>query len=345
MTVSLEAAVVPLDVGELLRDAGTRVVVLGASRDENAKVTLLLTPRGADRPTLAVKTATTSVAAKAVLAEASVLRELAQRDLAELQGTIPRVLDVVSSGGHPALVCEVLPGVPMSVDYHRWRHTSTPARVRADLDVVTGWLARWQELTGGPAAPVTWPAQLYVGLRARYAGHAQLPAALAVVCRAADLLADQETPRVAVHGDLWVGNVLRHGSGASATVSGVVDWEAGSAVGEPLRDLARLVLSYALYLDRHTRPGHRVDGHPGLRADRWGAGVTYALDGAGWFPTLAQEVLRAGLRRLGLDPRLWRAVAVAGLAEVAATADDPDFARHHLGLLLTQTQHVMEVPR
>jgi aminoglycoside phosphotransferase (APT) family kinase protein len=131
-----------------------------------------------------------------------------------------------------------------------------------------------------------------------------------------------------VHGDLWFGNVL-----AAGHVTGVVDWEAGAVRGDPVRDLARFVLAYALYLDRHTPPGRRVRGHPGLRAGHWGAGVAYAIDGTGWFPDLARGFLDQGLRRLGLPGALWRDVALAGLADVAATADHAAFALAHLRLL------------
>ena len=62
-----------------------------------------------------------------------------------------------------------------------------------------------------------------------------------------------------MHGDYWPGNLLLH----RGRVSGVVDWEAGALAGEPLRDVVRFVLSYALYLDRHTRAGR-----PGRRAIR-----------------------------------------------------------------------------
>jgi hypothetical protein len=90
---------------------------------------------------------------------------------------------------------------------------------------------------------------------------------------------------------------------------------------------------YALYLDRRTRRGRRVAGHPGLVAGTWGAGVEYALTGAGWFPEAFRGFLRDGLQRLGASPESWRDAAVAGIAEVAAVTDDRGFARSHLELL------------
>jgi hypothetical protein len=73
-----------------------------------------------------------------------------------------------------------------------------------------------------------------------------------------------------------------------------------------------------------------VTGHPGLRADRWGAGVEYAIDGAGWYPDLVRSFVMTGLERLSVSPSCWRDVLLADLATTAATADHDDFARNHL---------------
>ena len=132
-----------------------------------------------------------------------------------------------------------------------------------------------------------------------------------------------------MHGDLWCGNVLV-GDGA---VTGVVDWEEAELRGEPLWCLARFALTYALYLDRHTRPGALVAGHPGLRATTWGCGIDYLLDGDGWICDLLRAFLRLGMRRLGVPGDLWRDAVVAGVAEVAARADDDGFAREHVRVL------------
>jgi phosphotransferase family enzyme len=135
-------------------------------------------------------------------------------------------------------------------------------------------------------------------------------------------------PRTSVHGDLWFANILL----SRGRVSGVVDWEDGSVSGEPVRDLVRFALMYALFLDRRTRPGRRVAGHSGLRAGIWGAAVEYAIDGKGWFPELFRRFLQDGLARLGASPSSWRDAALAGIAEVAAFTDDARYARHHLDL-------------
>ena len=134
--------------------------------------------------------------------------------------------------------------------------------------------------------------------------------------------------RTAVHGDFWFGNLLVDGD----EISGVTDWECGAACGEPLRDVVRFALTYALYLDRHSPAGGRVAGHSGLRTGVWGSGIEFGINGRGWFPELFREFVRSGLERLGADPQCWRDATLAGLAEVAATADHDAFARLHWNL-------------
>jgi hypothetical protein len=171
-------------------------------------------------------------------------------------------------------------------------------------------------------------------LRARFGGDALLDDDLGRLSAIHDGLRRERVPRTAVHGDLWVGNVLLDG----VRVAGVVDWEMGAARGEPVRDLVRFPLMYALYLDRHARRrGGRVAGHRGLRASSWGAGVEYALDGRGWFPELFRRFVCEGLVRLGGSPDRWRDAAIAGLAEGAAFSDDEDFAGSLLELFRRAT--------
>jgi hypothetical protein len=131
-----------------------------------------------------------------------------------------------------------------------------------------------------------------------------------------------------VHGDFWPGNLMVD----RGHVLGVIDWEAARPAGSPVGDLARFATSYSLYLDRHTRPGRRVTGHPGLRADRWGAGVAYAMDGSGWYPDLVRSFVMTGLERVGVPSSCWRDVLLADVAASAAAADHDDFARNHLML-------------
>jgi aminoglycoside phosphotransferase len=303
--------------------------VIGASKDPNAKITVLMLAAGDTRPTVAVKAPTTAVAEAAVVAETTLLRALHERiEDDQLLATIPEVVELIDFRGATAMATTALAGTPMTTLYHRWRHLSRPASVRTDFRAVGAWLAWFQQATTGPVQALEMDGGTVRRLRDRFQEETDIGAISDRLRRIHDRLRRSSAPRTAVHGDLWHGNVLVR----DRTVSGVVDWEAGAPVGEPLRDLVRFPLIYALYLDRHTRPGRPVAGHPGLRAGSWGTGVEYALEGRGWFPELFRAFLQAGLDRLGAVPDCWRDAAVAGIAEIAATTDDLDFGRHHLQL-------------
>ncbi len=320
----------PTDLGglaDVLARAGTGAVLLAGSTDPNAKATIVLVDRFG--PAFVVKVPTTAAAAEAVRHEGRLLAALHAGGLAGSAATVPRPLGYLDVDGRAALVTTALPGTPMTVRYHAWRHTARPRRVRADFAAAGRWLADLQARTAGVSAPVTMLHEAIVGVGARFAGHPGLPLLRRRLTPAAERLAGYATPRTVVHGDYWHGNLLL----TSDRVTGVVDWEAGSPYGEPLRDVARFAVGYALYLDRHTRPGRRVRGHRFVT----GASLDYVARGRGWFPALVRDHLAAALERLGLPGDLWRDVFLAGVADVAVGADHPGFARLHLAALLRMT--------
>ena len=216
----------------------------------------------------------------------------------------------------------------MSTLYLRWRHTAGPARVAEDFAALEAWLIRFQAATERGVSPIDMDGGVMLRLRERFAAADGLEAQLERLGDIHARLQCSATPRTAVHGDLWFGNLLM----AEGRISGVVDWEAAAVCGEPVRDLVRFANMYALYLDRRTRVGRRVAGHGGLRARDWGAGLEYALTGAGWFPELFRRFLQRGLSRLGAPAERWRDAALAGIAEVAAFTDEDEFARCHFAL-------------
>jgi aminoglycoside phosphotransferase (APT) family kinase protein len=315
-------------LSEFVASSGLRSLVVGLSKDPNAKLTVILVSPSTERPTLAIKAPTTDVAARAVKAEMHLLAALRRRRAGGVIGTIPSLVEVVDFDGRPAIVTTAVQGRPMTASYGRRRHTGNQAQVTADFAAVREWLAQLQTGTRGPRASLDMDAGLSSRLEQRFGGDQQIVADLEALAEMNARLRRDATPRTAVHGDLWFGNVLCSGG----RVTGVVDWEAGSMSGEPVRDLVRFALSYALYLDRRTRPGRRVPGHRSLRVGTWGAGVEYALDGEGWFPDLFRRFIQNGLARLGASRASWRDAAIAGVAEVAALTDDDAFARHHLEL-------------
>jgi hypothetical protein len=324
----------PSSVHEVLFAPATRGVMIAASRDPDAKLTFVVTPAANTYPTgptgaVAIKIPATPAAAGAIRRETTMLIQLRDSGLGSIAGTIPQYVETLDSGGLPALVSTALPGTPMSVPYHRWLHTGRSRLVAADFALAGGWLRRFQTATAGEPAPITWAGQVSAQLRDRWHAHPDLEAALVRLASADRQLRRHTVAQTVVHGDYWFGNLLV----ADDAISGVIDWEGGTWSGCPLRDLVRFALSYCLYLDRHTRPGHRVLRHRGLRRTGFGPGISYGLLGRGWLPDLVREYLRDGLRTLGLPAELWYCAALTGLGEIAALANADEFGGSHLTLL------------
>jgi aminoglycoside phosphotransferase (APT) family kinase protein len=324
----------PRTLAAFIDQAGGRTACLAMSRDPNAKVTILLFPPGATRPTYVAKVPTTDTAALSVEREAERLAEVGGLVSGPVSATIPKLVATVEHLGRPVLVMTALPGQSMLAAYHSWRHTARREAVAADFAAAGAWLTGLHSAVDGKGA-VGANRQASVaqmldgvadGLGRRFGGQPGVNADLADLAALRGRLAEHRTPQCVVHGDFWAGNLLAE----RGSVLGVIDWEHACRTGSPVRDLARFATSYSLYLDRHTRPGRRVAGHRGLRAGRWGAGVEYAIDGAGWYPDLVRSFVMSGLRRLGASPSCWRDVLLADVATTAATADHDEFARNHL---------------
>lgn len=321
---------------DLLDDPGFTAVVSATSRDPNAKLVVVLLDARTGQPRLAVKVPTTETAVRAIAAEAEALQAIADcLEATPLLATVPRVVGWVASPRGPAMVTTAVEGVPLNRLYHRVGHIRDPRAVGEDLRAIGDWLSDFQARTAGRRRPISMGVEVRTRLAHRFSAVAGIDEVLARLAVIDEQLARASTPETAVHGDLWHGNVFvtPPGGGRALRVTGVVDWENAAVRGEPLRDVARSVLAYALYLDRHTRAGRPVRGHPGLWARSWGDGLRYAIAGNGWFPALVRGVVRSSLRRLGADEGLVAQVLVAGVAEMAASADHDGFARAHLAVL------------
>jgi Phosphotransferase enzyme family len=318
------------DLRTLLGAPGSRLVLLDGSRDPNSGVTILMTVSGSAEPQVAVKVATTAAAAAVIVREARLLVELRRRPLPRVDQTLPRHLGMYDADGMLASATSVVPGVPMRTGYHAFRHLARPEAVRGDFAAARDWLMALHADSMTATAPIALLDGPLARIAARWPDDRQAQELAGRLGPLAAQLSSAATPRTVVHGDFWAGNLLA----SLGTVTGVVDWADAELCGEPLRDVVRYALSYSLYLDRHTRPGRRVPGHPGLRADGWGAGIRYGISGQGWYGQLVRGFVEDALVRLGAPPGLWRTVLLAGLAEVAATADHADFAIRHRDLLL-----------
>jgi aminoglycoside phosphotransferase len=258
-----------------------------------------------------------------------------------LGATVPGEIGMVEFHGRAGLVMSPVAGTPMLTLYARRGRTADRPRVAGDFAAAARWLADLQRATAVESAPLDMDRGVAARLGERFADDDRIDQDLERLAAIHSELARNTVPRAVVHGDFWFGNLMV----SDDRVSGVVDWEAGEACGEPVRDVVRFALMYAMFLDRGTKPGRRVAGHRQLRAGTWGVGVDYALDGSGWFPELIRQFLRAGLARLGAAPECWRDAALAGVAEVAALADDPEFARSNLELFRRLASRGHCVPR
>lgn len=322
-------AAAPRSLASLIEEAGGRAACLALSRDPNAKMTVLLFPPDGDQPAYVAKVPTTDAAARSVEREAGRLAGVARRGLGPVSATVPQVTAIAEHQGRPVLVTTALPGRSMQAVYHTWRHTARPAAVAADFAAAGSWLAELHRCTANGDLGLAHTLDgAGASIRRRHRKRPGVGEDLGAVEELRRRLAPHRTPRTVVHGDFWPGNLLV----ARGRVRGVIDWEAALLDGPATRDPARFAISYSLYLDRHTRSGGRVPGHRGLRAGTWGAGVSYALDGTGWYPDLVREFMASALRRLGVPASCWRDVLLAELVTIAAEADHDDFAWQHLSL-------------
>jgi aminoglycoside phosphotransferase len=322
-----ETTTAPRTLARLIDDVGGRIACLAMSKDPDAKVTVLLFPPGQRLPGYVAKVPTTDAAAQSIEREAGVLAEIARADLGPLGSTVPQVVTMAEHTGWPVLVTSALPGRAMIAAYHRWRHTARPAAVAADFAAAASWLSELQHRTGsGHVGLASMIEGVGPAIALRFGDEPDIASDLAAVADLARRLARYEVPDTVVHGDFWPGNLLVEGR----RVCGVIDWESGRLAGPPTRDLARFVISYSLYLDRHTARGRRVAGHSGLRAGQWGAGLEYAVYGRGWYPDVARRYILEGLMRLRIPQSCWRDVLLAELAATAAEANHLEFGREHL---------------
>ncbi len=312
-----------------LMASNVNTIALGLSKDPNPKTTMLLFWPGASTPWGAAKLPCTDGARRAVARESAFLLEVHRTFSGSVMHTIPRRLSAFETDlPDGAMVVRALGGTPLSVAYGRWNHLRRPEHVKHDLEILAAWLQEMQSTTTQAHGPIELSEPILARVRARFGSDPMTDRVLRALEPVAREFAHRDGPKTVVHGDLWLGNVLVD----DTEVTGVVDWECAELTGEPLRDVARFGLTYALYLDRRTRAGRRIRGHH-VRAGPWGIGVTYVLTGDGWFPDLVRDYLRSAMSRLGADPACWRGLLLMGLADVAGSADDDSFARRHLLLL------------
>lgn len=320
-------------------------LVLGLDRDPSAKVTFVLFDAAGQARAVA-KVARRAEAERAVLAEADALRLLWRDPPRTCAAQLPRPLLLGRVAGRLVLATTALPGRAVSVGYYRPGHVRDRRRVARDLDVAGEWLGRFQQDTRrgsvvvGPELWETWVVPVVRRYRAVLGWglvEQRLLDRLDQWCRE---LAGLAVPRVTVHGDYAIGNVL---VGRTA-VSGVVDWELGRPGGSPFTDVLKFLASYGSFLDRSVPPrGATLPGHPGWAAARaqWGGpgvwpnrvGFMHAFFGRGWFPDLVREHLDRHVARIGLPRDVLALALPLFVAEQATVLADPAYQRGYRSVL------------
>ena len=148
----------PLGSMPLLSEPDSRIALLAVSKDENAKVTLMVFGGGSDGPDLAVKMPTTDAAGRVIEREARILVDLRRLRLPIFDRTVPRFVQTVEQRGRLASVVTALPGVPMSTRYHDWHHTARESLVRRDFALAgsAGCRKCRRRRAGTARIPSTW---------------------------------------------------------------------------------------------------------------------------------------------------------------------------------------------
>jgi hypothetical protein len=315
----------------------TRSAVVGLDRSDDAKVVSLLFD-AAGTLVAAAKVARSRSGEQALVAERDALRAVGCTHSAGLAGTAPRALALFRAAGRLTLVQTPASGRPMSVDYYSVGHVSDPSAVAVDLAAAGDWLALLHRGTWGGRITVAeasrrWLLPALESYRRDVADDRPERALFTAARTRVEAHAAATVPVTAVHGDFWMGNVLRE---RPRRVSAVVDWERSRVAGVPLVVVFKFPTSYGLYLDRAEPwrrgrlPAHRgrddvarLWAPHGDAANLVGFGYTYF--GTGWFPALVRSFVTDQVRRLGVPSEVVGPFFVGFLAEQALAANTEDF--------------------
>ena len=315
----------------------TRSAVLGIDRSDEAKVVSLLFDAAGALVAVA-KVARSSSGERALVAEHDALRAVGCTQSAGLAGTTPRALALFRAAGRLTLVQTPARGRPMSVDYYSVGHVNDPSAVAVDHAAAGDWLAllhrgTWGGRTSVAEASRRWLLPVLEAYQRDVGDDLAERELFAAVGVRLDAHATATVPVTAVHGDFWMGNVLRE---QPRRLSAVVDWERSRVSGVPLVDVFKFPTSYGLYLDRAEpwRRG-RLPGHRGRDdvARQWApygdaanlVGFGYTFFGTGWFPALVRSFVTDQVRRLGVPPEVVGPFFLGFLAEQALAANTEDF--------------------
>jgi len=244
---------------------------------------LLLGDAKDSRPTHVVAISSNDSGWASVDSELLLLGELGHRLRPAARDTVPAVVRTVKVGDDQGVVLTALPGMGSSPS------REAPGSVGDRADAVLDWLFMlWQD-TAGPDGPIDLGREACDVMLATFAESEGAAEMLRVVYRARSAVASASTPRTLTHGCLCPRHV-RFGDGR---VTGVDDWGLARFGQDPLRDVGTWVVASA------------------------GPRIGVVLTGGSRTGRTWQHMVAGALSYWGVPPRLWRAVIVLCLAEVA----------------------------
>jgi hypothetical protein len=291
------------DLAELLTNRAAEVVDIRAgSRPMTHRLTVA--DRTTRRELLGAVTASCDEGVPAVEEEGRLLVELRRGDHGPGVRVASRHVGVAEHAGRPVLLMSPLPG----------RRLSAGARLGSrDVAGVFEWLAALREGPRLDPVPVDLGREAVEILTAQSVSDPVVLRVLELVVRSRDRLEDVQVRPAVTHGSLSMDKIAV----ASGRVVGVEDWACATLRGDPVRDLAGFAVACA------------------------GLDLESLLTGRNAVPSTLRRGVRAGLRSLAVDPRLYADVLVLAVAEWAA---EPTLLRRHAGLaaLLSCTPAIKE---
>ena len=204
-------------------------------------------------------------------------------------GSVPRSLGLFDLPVGRVMLEGYLQGVRLSNLMRRGQHIR-PAKVRQDFLGIADWLLAFQAISLQGMQPFD---------KKVVDDYLPAQAAISKTCldelhRRAEKLDGMPLPKVGMHGDFWVGNMVW---AEDADGPGVIDWERFQYCNQPFHDLFFFLLTGAL-----AYPWRRGRGLPPVEAFRRGF-----LE-AGWYANLVREILAGYLKTgqaLGLPALTW----------------------------------------
>ena len=291
------------DLAELLSNRAAEVVDIRAgSRPMTHRVTVA--DRATRRELLCAVVASCDEGVPAVEEEGRLLVELRRGDHSPAVRAAPRHVGVAEHAGRPVLLMTPLSG----------RRLSTRARLGSrDVAGVFEWLAALREGPRLAPVPIDLGRAAVETLTAQSVSDPVVLRVLEPVMRSRDRLEDFQVRPVISHGSLSTQRI----SMEAGRVVGVEDWACATLAGDPVRDLVGFAVACA------------------------GLNLGSLLNGRSAVPSTLRRGVRAGLRSLDVDPRLYADALVLAVAEWAA---EPSPARRYAGLaaLLSCTPAIKE---